>query len=159
VAELELTRTESDRSVFALDGVGTVRFRGHGREAAIAEAGGREWVLARRRMFLPITTAHDGAGAFVGEFKPGWVNRRGVPLRWDGRALRLRKVSRWRQRYALLDGDREVAVIGGMRSSAQPVMVTIDDPAAVDAGLLLFVAFVVHWLAQDSRPGAAGSFG
>ncbi|HEY4097448.1 MAG TPA: hypothetical protein VGM33_18135 [Baekduia sp.] len=134
-----------------------MRFRSRGREAAIAEADGRQWLLARRGMFNPVTTAHDGAGVLVGEFAPGWW--RGRPLRWDGRELRLPKLSAWRQRYGLYDGDREIAVIGGMRSSAQPVMVTIDDPAAVDPGLLLFAAFVVHWLAQGSRPDAASVSG
>jgi hypothetical protein len=53
--------------------------------------------------------ATDGAGRTVGQFRARSV-RRGGTLRWIDRELMLRPASRWRERYALADGDHELAV-------------------------------------------------
>jgi hypothetical protein len=37
------------------------------------------------------------------------------------------------------------------------VKVTVDDPAALDPGLLLFAAFVVRGLAEDASSAAGGA--
>ena len=62
---------------------------------------------------------------------------------------------RWRERYALADGDRELAVSDGKAWGRRPVRVTLEDAAGLDPGLLLFAAYVVRGLAEDAGAGAA----
>jgi hypothetical protein len=92
----------------------------------------------------------------VGEFEPRGL-RRGGTLRWAGRELTLRPASRWRERYALADGDRELAVFDGKGWGRRPVKVSVDDPEALEPGLLLFAVFVVRGLAADAGDAAAGA--
>ena len=94
------------------------------------------------------------SGSVVGTFDPRAL-RRGGALEWSGRALHLRPASRWRERYALADGDRELAVFDANGWGKRPVRVTLDEPAAVEPGLLLFAAFVVRGLAEDATTAAA----
>ena len=91
----------------------------------------------------------------VGEFEPRGL-RRGGALRWAGRELELRPASKWRERYALADGDRELAVFDGKGWGRRPLEVSVDDPATLEPGLLLFAAFVVRGLAEDASSAAAG---
>jgi len=154
MAELELTRTEGDRRVYALADIGTVRLKGWASRGASAEATGRSWEIARRGLWRPVVEATDAAGTTVGRFTARGV-RRGGTLRWLDRELILRPASRWRERYALADGDRELAVFDGKGWGRRPVKVTVDDPKALDPGLLLFAAFVVNGLAEDASTAVA----
>jgi hypothetical protein len=133
--------------------VGTLRFQGWWSRSATAEAGGRSWAIARRGLFGRAAAATDSAGGEAGEFHPNAV-RRGGELSWAGRPLALRPASIWRERYALADGDRELAVFDGKGWGGRPVKVTVDDLAALDPGLLLFAAYVVRGLADDGSAGA-----
>jgi hypothetical protein len=156
MADLELTRTPNDRRLYALAGVGTVRLAGFGLRAATAEADGRSWRFGRRRFWQRAIQAIDAAGALVGEFEPRTL-RRGGALRWAGRELSLRPASAWRERYALADGDRELAVLDGKGWGQRPVKVSVEDLGAVEPGLLLFATFVVRGLAEDAAGAAAGA--
>ena len=154
--ELELTRTREDRRLYDLRGVGTLRLAGWGSRAATAEAGGRSWQIAARGIFRRMVTATDATGGTVGEFAPGTI-RRGGTLRWAGRELTVRPASVWRERYALADGEAELAVFDGRGWGRRPVKVSIEDAAAIDPGLLLFTAFVVRGLAEDASGAAGGA--
>ena len=154
MADLELTRTPDDRRLYALEGVGTLRLQGFGSRSAVAEARGVNWQLARRGFWGRQVEATDAAGSVVGEFEPRVV-RRGGALRWHERDFALRPASSWRERYALADGDRELAVLEGKGWGRRPVKVSVDDDS-IDPGLLLFAAFVVRGLAEDAS-GAAGA--
>jgi hypothetical protein len=155
--DLELTRTPGDRRLYALDGIGTMRLEGWFSRTASADADGRKWRFARTGFWQRGIVAMDTAGSTVGEFEPNTL-RRGGALRWAGRELRLRPSSAWRERYALADGERELAVLDGKGWGRRPVKVTIGDLGDIDPGLLLFAAFVVRSLAEDaSSAAAAGS--
>jgi hypothetical protein len=154
--ELELTRTPNDRRLYVLEGVGTLRLEGFGSRTATAEADGKSWRLARRRWWQRSIQATDALGTVVGEFEPRTIRRGGV-LRWGDQELLLRPASAWRERYALADGDRELAILDGKGWGRRPVKVSVDDPGAVDPGLLLFATFVVRGLAEDA--GAAAGAG
>jgi hypothetical protein len=160
VTDLELTRTADDRRRYALDGVGTLRLEGFASRRATADAGGESWSLARRGFWRARIEAADAAGAVVGAFEPRTM-RRGGALHWRGRELALRPASRWRERYAIADGDRELAILDGRAWGKRPVRVTVEDPGALEPGLLLFAAFVVRGLAEDASTaaGAAASAG
>jgi len=160
MAELELTRAADDRRLYVLEGVGTLRLGGWFSRRATAEAGGVTWELARRGMFRVVAEAVDGAGAVVGEFTPRTV-RRGGTLVWSGRELEMRPASTWRERYALADGDRELAVLDAKGWGKRPVRVAVEDLGAVEPGLLLFAVFVARGLAEDasSAAGAGASAG
>ena len=153
MADLELTRTPGDRRLYALDGIGTVRLKGLLSRAATAEADGRSWRIASRGLFGQRVEAADEAGALVGEYEPRGL-RRGGTVRWAGRELALRPASAWRERYALADGERELAVLDGKGWGRRPVAVTVDDSAQVEPGLLLFAAYVVRRLAEDAGASA-----
>lgn len=123
---------------------------------ATAEAGTRAWSLNRVGFWQRGIQATDAAGTVVGEFEPRGL-RRGGTVRWHGRELALRAASRWRERYALADAERELAVLDGKGKGwgRRPVKVTVDDAGAVEPGLLLFAAFVVRGLAADASAAAA----
>ena len=162
MVDLELTRTADDRRLYALVGVGSLRLQGFGSRTAVAEAGepasanlAQTWRLARRGFWGRRVEATDAAGSVVGEFEPRAL-RRGGALRWHAQHLELRPASSWRERYALADGERELAVLEGKGWGRRPVKVTVDDAGRIDHGLLLFAVFVVRGLAEDAS-GAAGA--
>jgi hypothetical protein len=156
MAELELTRTPGDRRLYALEGVGTLRLLGWWARSASAEADGRSWQFARTGFLRTMVAASDAAGSPVGEFRANGLKRGGT-VDWARRGLKLGAASMWRERYALSDGDRELAVIEGKGWGKRPVKVTVGDPGAIDPGLLLFTAFVVRGLAEDASSAAGGA--
>lgn len=156
MAELELTRVPGDRNQYALAGVGTLRLLGFTKRSAVAEADGVTWAIARPTLLGREIVATDAAGTTVGRFEPNTL-RRGGTLHWAGRELGLRPASSWRERYALADGDRELAVLGGKGWGKRPVNVVTDEADGVGPGLLLFAAFVVRGLAEAA--GAAAGAG
>ena len=156
MADLELTRSREDRRLYEFAGLGTLRLEGLFSRRATAEAGGVAWSLHRVGFWRTAIDATDAAGTVVGTFDPRALKRGGT-LTWDARAYALRPASRWKDRYALADGDREVAVLEGRGWGRRPVTISVDDPAAVDPGLLLFAAYVVRSLAEDSASGAGGA--
>jgi hypothetical protein len=158
MADLELTRTAGDRRVYALEGVGTLRLRGLASRTATAASGAARWRIARRGFWRRLIEATDEAGAVVGTFEPRGL-RRGGRLRWTGRDFELRPASSWRERYALADGGREVAVLEGKSWGRRPVKVVVDDSVTVEPGLLLFVCFVVRGLADEASGTAGASAG
>ena len=157
MADLELTRSQGDRRRYDLAGVGTLRLQGPFSRTADAETDdGKKSRFKASGVFRLRTTATDARGAVVGEFEAHTL-RRGGPLRWAERELVVQPASAWRERYALTEGARELALFDGKGWGRRPVKVTVDDPAALDAGLLLFTAFVVRRLAEDAGSGAAAA--
>jgi hypothetical protein len=152
--ELELARSRDDRRRYEIDGVGSLRLNGWFGRGATADAGGTSWSFDHYGFWRRAILASDAAGAPVGSFEPRSL-RRGGALRWRGRDLELRPASRWKQRYAVVDGDRELAVLEGKGWGRRPVRMTVDDD--IEPGLLLFAAFVVRGLADDASSSAAGS--
>src|SRR4051812_24881023 len=120
--ELELIRSPVDRKTYVLEGVGELRLNGWLSRGARAGAGDREWEIARRGAFRTVMEATDAAGGVVGRFT-GRGLRRGGTVTWEGRELTLRGASRWKERYALADGERELAVIEGKGWGKRPVRV------------------------------------
>lgn len=155
MADLELARSRDDRRRYELEGVGTLRLEGWGSRRASAQAGEGAWQFARRGIFKTAVDATDFAGAPAGEFEAHGL-RRGGTLRWGEREYSLRPASVWRQRYALADGERELVLLDGKGWGRRPVRITIEDPAAIEPGLLLFAAYVVRGLAEGASNAAAG---
>jgi hypothetical protein len=156
VTELELTRTSGDRSLYSLDGWGTVRLRGLFSKGATAEAGGRAWRFDRRGFWGRAIEATDSDGAVIGEFAPRDI-RRGGSLTWGGRELTVRPDSAFRERYVLREGERDLVTLDGKGWGSRPVKLRLAERHAIEPGLLLFAAFVVHRLAVDAANNAAGS--
>lgn len=154
MTDLQLTRTGKNRRFYELDGVGTLRLEGFLLRAATARADGATWGFARRGFWRTRIVATDATAAVVGDFGSDGT-RRGGRLSWEGRTLALRPASKWRERYALADGDVELAVLDGKSWGRRPVKVTVEDPNAVEPGLLLFAVFVVRGLAADAADAAA----
>ena len=150
--DLELTRSADDRKVYVLEGVGTLRMEGLLSRRAVAEADGRTLRIERSALWRPLQ-ATDETGGVVGRFDRRM--RGGGTVCWDDRELPLRRASVWRERFALVDGDREIALIDGKGWGRRPVRVTLEDPAAIDPALLLFAVFVVNTLAADDSAAAS----
>jgi hypothetical protein len=155
MAELELTRSRDDRRLYEVDSVGTLRLGGLLSRGAAAESGAAAWTFDRRGFWQRTVEATDGTGAVVGSFDPRTL-RRGGSLRWGDHQLELRPASMWKERYALADGDRELALLDGKGWGKRPVKITLDEPGLVEPGLLLFAAFVVRGLAEDASTAAGG---
>jgi hypothetical protein len=152
--DLQLTRTPSNRRTYRLDGIGTVRLEGwFGRTGSAQADDGRSWRFTRRGLWNRIIEADDATGAVVGEFTPRDI-RRGGWVRWGTRELKLQPVS-MRERYVLSENDHELALLSASGWGKRPVRITVADPDAIDAGLLLFAAFAVHQLAGDSLNAAS----
>lgn len=156
MAEIQLTRSSDDRRRFELGDIGSLRVPGFLSRNATAEADGTTWTFCRRGAFDRAVQAVDSAGAVVGLFEPRTIRRGGI-LRWNDREWALRPASSWRERYALADGDREVAVFDGKGWGRRPVVVTVDDDTALEPCLLLFGAFVVRRLAADADATTAAA--
>jgi hypothetical protein len=156
MAELELKRTREDRRRYVVDGVGNLRLEGLTGRRATVEAGQGSREFRRTGFWQRSIEATDSAGKLQGRFEPRTL-RRGGTLHWGGRELTLRPASAWRERYALVDGDRELVVLDGKGWGKRPVVITVDDPRAIDPALLLFAAFVVRGLAEDAGAAAGGS--
>ena len=77
-------------------------------------------------------------------------------MRWSGRELALRPSSAWRERYALVDGDEELALLDAKSWGRRPVKIATAD-GAVEPGLLLFAAFVARGLAEDTSAAVAAT--
>jgi hypothetical protein len=156
MAELELTRSHDDRRLYEIAGVGSVRFGRLFSPRATAEAGGATWSFGRHGGLRPVIEAIDANGATAGSFAPRTL-RRGGALRWGDRDFELRPASRWTERYALADRDRELAVLDARGWGKRPVRVTVEEPGLVEPGLLLFAAFAVRQLAEDASATAGGA--
>ena len=153
--EVELTRSSSDRRTYVLGDLGLLRFQGFVSRSAVAEAGGQSWRFSRR-LLTNRAEAITSAGTPVGEFEPRSF-RRGGTLRWLGKELVLRPASVWRERYAVVDGENELAVLDGKGWGRRPVRVDLDEATASDPALMLFAAFVVRGLAEDAGGAAAAA--
>jgi len=147
VREAVLVPDAADGSRWLLPGVGVLRRTGRVSRAATAEAGGRTWTIARRGLVRPGFTAADETGAVVGARRDGLTGR-GEDLRWAGRRLTLRPDGD-SGGHVLCDGGRRLARMASVEQGRRPLAVVIDDPAT-DAGLLLFVAFIVQAYSDDA---------
>lgn len=154
MVNLTLSRTPGDRSLYALEGIGTLRLEGLFSRRATAEAGGNRWRLARRGFWGQLQ-ATDAAGTVVGTFERRLLG--GGTVRWRERDLALRRAAAWRERYALADGDHKLALLDAKGWGKRPVTITAEDPNQLDPGLLLYSAFIVHTLAGDANAGAAAT--
>src|SRR4051794_23969320 len=123
---------------------------------ATAEADAATWTFRRTGFWQRTVEATDATDSVVGSFEPRRM-RRGGELRWDGRELELRPASRWKERYALVDGDREIVVLDAKGWGERPVRIMVDDAGAVEPGLLLFATFVVRGLAEDAGAAAGAA--
>ena len=155
MTEYALTRSSADRRRYELAGFGTLRLGGWASRWATAEAGEQRWGFARRGIFRSVIQATDPAGTVVGAFE-GRSLKRGGALRWDEHEYVLTPDSMWKERYALLEGDRRLAMLEGKGWGKRPVRVDVDD-VTIDPGLLLFAAFVVRALAEDASSAAGGA--
>ena len=152
--ELELTRSRDDRRLYELAGVGTLRLEGLASRRALAQASGRRWAIARRGFWRRQIEAVADDGSVDGRYEPRSV-RRGGTVRWGGRELALRPASVWRERYALADGERELALFEGKGWGKRPVKVSLAEE--LEPGLVLFTTFVVRGLAEDANAAAGAA--
>ena len=153
MADLELTRTPATAASTRLRASARCAYRASPRARRPPRPAARAGGSLAAGSGSGVIEATDAAGTAVGEFEPRSL-RRGGTLRWAGREFALRPASSWRERYALADGDREIAVLDGKSWGRRPVKVTVDDSEAVEPGLLLFAAFVVRGLAEDAGSAA-----
>ncbi len=151
----ELTRDPADGALWVLEGVGVLRRTGRISRAATAEAGGLRWDIVRHGWVRTGFRAADPAGAVVGELKGTFMDR-GETLRWFDHQLTLRRDRLQRGGYVLLEGERRLATMTPKREGKRPLDVIADDEA-LDAGLLLFMAFIVQAYTDDASFSSAST--
>ena len=156
MSELELTRAGDDRRTYVLEGVGSLRLEGWSGRRAVIEAGGRRLEAARAGFWQRRIEATDSAGTVAATFAPRSV-RRGGELDVGGRALALAPASTFRERYVLVEGERELASFDARSWGKRTVTVTLAEPGALEAWLVLFCAFVARSLADDASSSAGGA--
>jgi hypothetical protein len=156
MADLELTRDDADRHRYVLDGVGALRLEGFARRRATIEAAGRTWHAAATGFWRRTLALTDVAGTTVAEFEPRKL-RSGGTLHVGPRELQIAPASRWKSRWALRDGERELAVLEAKSWGKRPVAVTVADAGAVEPHVLLFAAFVARRMAEDAASAASTS--
>ena len=144
---------------YALHGVGSLHLE-DGWKDATAEAGGASWRFVGSGVwsFRRNATATDAGGNVIGDYR-----HRGRALRWRSRELQLRRARLWRTfgwralltggvHCVLADRERILAEVNErMRRSHAPLNIDVEDAAALEPGLLLFVAFLVGWLDMRDR--------
>jgi hypothetical protein len=155
---LELTRSRHDRFHYDLESVGSIRREGGAFSTTmVAESTGHQWRFEAHGVLRRTFTATNTTGTVIGRFVPRSV-RRGGQMDWRAGHYMLQPVSPLRERYVLNDGYVDVMVIEGRSWGRRPVAVEVQQVGGIDAGLILFTAFVVHRLAMAAS-SAAGSSG
>jgi hypothetical protein len=154
---LHVRRGNLDRRLFTLgtvsgEPIGTMRLHGLASSTATAEAGGASWTFTRR-LLSRAAHATNAAGAEVGTWLPRTF-RRGGTFSWEGRPVVLSPNSSWREDYTLLDNGDRVAVVRRPGRCSPSIRLTIETREPVP-GFVLFVAFVVLRIADDSTNVAA----
>lgn len=150
---MKLERSAHDRKTFLLDGVGELRKHGWFSSAATLSDGAREWEIGRRglRQRVHITDATGGEPA---TYEPKGVFSRGGTLTMGGQTWELRPSSIWKERYALVQGEQEVATVEASSwSSKKPVTVELE--GEVDAMVLLAACYLVKLSSDDSSASTA----
>jgi hypothetical protein len=148
---VRLTRSANDRRLYAVKGVGTLRLTGLTGRAATVEAGGRNWQITHRGIWRPVVQAADAAGAVVGEFRGGSLERDRT-LQWANRALALRRDRARSDRYILREDDHKLVIFDGKGLSKRRVDIIVNEAIDIDPGLLLFSIFVIQTLAPKLTP-------
>ena len=152
--QVELLQAPDNQDRWVLPGVGSFLRTGRVSRAATAEADGRRWFIKRFGLVRTGFTASDEAGTVVGEVRNP-ISGRSNCLRWAGRDLRLVRDGPRLRGYALCDGDRRLAVMTPKRSGRRQLDIVLEDPS-VDAGLLLFQAFIAQAYEDDASFPPAG---
>ena len=129
LAELDLKRASGDRRLYMLDGVGSIRFEGLlSRNATTESNGERVRAAASRDGGVPRSTKRARPSA--GSSREGF----GAAVRSRGAS---REASNWRERYALTDGETELATPRRQRVGRRQVAVSIDESAALEEAAAL----------------------
>jgi hypothetical protein len=159
MTDFELTRASGDRRLFSIPGVGTLRDDGFraGTTTATSADGDASWTLSKHGFWRRTIRASDAVGTVIGEFT-GRTFSRGGRLWWDGREMTIDATSTWRSRFALVEDGRDLVVFDAKGWGRRPVLMAVEEPGAVEPGLLLFATFVVRRVASDSSSdGGAAS--
>ena len=158
MTEFELSRAPGDRRLYSIPGVGTLRDDGFraGTTTATSADGEASWTFSKHGFWRRTIHATDAGGAVIGEFT-GRTLSRGGDLRWDGRDMTVDATSVWRSRFALVEDGRDLVVLDAKGWGKRPVIMTVEEPGAVEPGLLLFATFVVRRIASDSSSDGGGS--
>ena len=141
--DLELRRSPKDHKLYALEGVGRLRLEGLFATRATAEAPDGSWKFGRRGMGGPLR-AMDPAGKFTGRFEPRLYG--GGTLMWRRHDMELRRASTGNERYALADGDRELALFDAYGRGKESTRISLERLEDVEPALVLFAAWVVRQL-------------
>jgi hypothetical protein len=155
---VELRLRRGDRRRFTLETVsgepiGTMRLHGLASNTATAEAGGAGWTFTRR-LLSSAAHATNAAGAEVGTWLPRTI-RRGGTFSWEGHPVILSPNSSWREDYTLHSGDLVTATVTRPTCGSRSVRFTVSSTDSMPGGFLLFVAFVVLRIADDTTNAAA----
>lgn len=158
VSELELTEDPADKRRWTLDGVGELHWaKGMFKNGeASLTAGPTTWTLKRSSLSAK-AEALDATGSEAARFEPKGAFSRGGEIITPRGTWALRPASRWKNRYALADGDTELATVETDGWAHRRVTVELADET-VPAELLLLACWLVRGFAEESAAATATTF-
>src|SRR4051794_8372544 len=155
--EIELVRSSPDRRLYTLGDLGSLRLNGLFMRSATAETDLGSFSVTKTRWTSASVVARDPLGE-IGAFHARTLGG-GGSLTWIEETYALRHQQPFGETYALLNGDRRLALVTargwwgwGVKT---PLTMQVWDMS--DAPLLLFVAFVVRTLANQRNSDAAAT--
>ena len=128
------------------------RLRAHSADASALTRDGTEWKLERAAMSQK-AKALDATGGEAATFEPKGVFKRGGELRTGGHSYELRPASNWKTRYAIAEGERELATLETKGWSQHRVAISLE--ADVPSEVLLMACWLVRSFADDSAAATA----
>ena len=156
MAELTLTEDPGDKRHWTLEGVGDLRWeKGLFKNGeARLEASGASWSL-ERSTFSSKAKALDATGSEAARYEPKVAFSRGGELVVGGRSWTLKPASHWKNRFALLDGEAELATIETEGWAQRKVEVALEQEGAVPGEVLLMACWLVRGFAEESAAATA----
>jgi hypothetical protein len=155
MVDLLAVRSDEDRLKVDLDGHGSLRRLGRLRAAALLTTpDGTVLHADQRGAFRQTTRVLDPVGAEVGDYRRSSIFTTGGTVTWRGTPYELVVESMWRSRYRLELAGRPVLEVRGRGHGKNPASFSLFDPA-VDAGLLLFLVFLLQMFSRNASSATA----
>jgi hypothetical protein len=155
--EIDLVRSPSDRRRYTLGDLGSLRLNGLLMRSATAETAAGSFTVVKTRWTTASVVARGPRGE-MGAFHARTL-RGGGRLTWLEEEYALRHEQPLGETYALLHGDRRLALATARGwwgwGVKRPLTMQVGNTS--DAPLLLFVAFVVRTLANQRSSDAAAT--
>ncbi len=149
-----MVRSETDRKVYTLPGIGSLRRQAwYGVRTDASAVDGTSWTFAHTSWTGVASEATDRYGTVVGRYRGRGFFRREADVEWAGRTFQARRVGAFKVSIELREQDRLVMTTWPGTWNAKMSRVDVDDNARLEPGLVLFAV----WRAQAEMEASAAA--